>query len=49
MRAKASKARRRLAVAMIASALLASAAPAIPVVGGPATATASECGTGCGP
>jgi hypothetical protein len=51
MRAKAFTTRKRLAMALIASALLAGAAPAaVPLVGGPAAAVASNCGGGtCGP
>ena len=51
MRAKTFTTRKRLAVALIASALLAGAAPAAaPLIGGPADAAASQCGGGnCGP
>jgi len=50
MRAKAFTARRRLALVLVAGALLAGAGPIAPVVGGPSTANASECGgSGCGP
>ncbi len=49
MRAKASKARGRLALALVAAALLAGAAPVAPLVGGPTTAHAGECGGTCGP
>ena len=48
MRAKPFKTR-GFAVALVAAALLAGAAPAAPLVGGPTTAHASECGSTCGP
>ena len=49
MRAKTLTTRKRLAVALIASALLAGAAPAAPVIGGTAAAIASNPGGGTGP